>query len=111
MDIRHSHLQGMDNTVRMLYRSTHIYILLSGIINLMLGLYLYEASSGMHRILQIVGSALILLSPFALLVAFASEPQMQDLARPWSRPALYSTLAGALCHLVASLSLKERQQS
>lgn len=40
MHIFHNHLEGMADAPRMLYRSAHIYLLLSSIINLAAGVYI-----------------------------------------------------------------------
>jgi hypothetical protein len=95
------HLRGLDEATRMLFRSTHIYILLAGVINLMLGLYYSPHQTPWKRSFQRLGSSLILMSPFLLLSAFCVEPHLQGLPRPWSRPALYGIFAGALFHFIA----------
>ena len=99
MDRVHGHLRGYDDTVRMLYRSTHIYLLLSASINVMTGLYLRRAESTSRRLLQGLGSVALLVGPPLFLAAFCQEPYLSGLARPWSRIAIYLTLAGVVLHL------------
>jgi hypothetical protein len=103
MDRFHEHLRGYDDTLRMLYRSTHIYLLLSAVINTMMGLYLRPADSSWRRVLQCLGSVSLLAGPPLLLAGFCTEPYLSSLARPWSRPAIYLALAGTVLHLVAAL--------
>lgn len=105
MDRVHGHLRGYDDTVRMLYRSTHIYVLLSAVTNTMLGLYLRDAESGWRRVLQLLGSAALLAGPPVFVAAFCTEPYLTELARPWSRIAIYLALAGAVFHLLAGAPL------
>lgn len=101
MDRVHDHLRAMDDVRRMLFRSAHIYILLSALLNLALGLYLEDARRGAARILQVIGSLLVASAPVLLLLAFAREPWLAELERPFARPALYGSLAGMLAHLVS----------
>ncbi len=96
MDRTYNHLQGMPNETRMLFRSTHIYILLASLINLVLGVYMSPPGQKHKIVLQAAASLLILASPCLLLLAFFTEPQMADLARPFSRLALYSLFASAM---------------
>ena len=103
MDRVHGHLRGYDDTVRMLYRSTHIYLLLSASINVMTGLYLRPAESTARRLLQGLGSVALLVGPPLFLAAFCVEPYLADLARPWSRIAIYLTLAGVVLHLFSAV--------
>jgi len=96
MDRAYDHLQGMPNETRMLFRSTHIYILLASMINLVLGVYLSPPDQKHKIVLQASASILVLAAPCLLLLAFFTEPQMADLARPFSRLALYSLFVSAM---------------
>jgi hypothetical protein len=40
MHLRYDHLRGMDDVLRLLFRSTHIYLLFAALLNLALGLYM-----------------------------------------------------------------------
>ena len=39
MDLAHDHLRGLEEATRLLFRSTHIYLLFSALLNVVLGLY------------------------------------------------------------------------
>jgi hypothetical protein len=99
MDRRYDHLQGLDDTTRMLFRSTHIYLLFASLLNLAMGLYLAPAA-GWRRRLQWLGSALLLAAPALLAVAFLTEPWLTGLARPYTSPAVYASVGGMLLHLL-----------
>ncbi len=101
MDRAHDHLHGMDPTPRLLFRSTHIYLLLASLINFALGLYL-SPTSGWRVWLRHAGSLLVLIAPPLLLIGFFVEPWLTELARPFSRPALYGALAGMILHAVSA---------
>jgi hypothetical protein len=108
MDRVHDHLRGLDDTTRLLFRSTHIYLLFAALLNVALGLYLVAAPRGWRRWLQAVGSMLILVAPVLLAIGFLTEPWLSGLDRPYSRPAIYGSLAGLLGHLVSCWSLPRR---
>ena len=106
MDRVHGHLRGYDETTRLLYRSTHIYLLLAAVTNLGLGLYLSPASARWRRVLQAIGSILLLVAPWLFLAGFCTEPYLSELQRPWTRPAVYGSFAGALLHLAAAVGTR-----
>jgi hypothetical protein len=102
MDRVHAHLVGMPDGPRMLYRSAHIYLLFASLINLLLGAYLTRAAAGAARVLQTLGSVVLLTTPLLFLGAFAVEPGLRELLRPWARPGIYLSLAGVLAHVFAA---------
>jgi hypothetical protein len=98
MDLGYDHLRGLDDATRLLFRSTHIYLLFAALLNLALGLYLEAEPAGWRRWLQRVGSALVLVAPPLLAAGFLTEPWLSGLDRPYSRPAIYGSLAGLILH-------------
>ncbi len=104
MDKKYDHLEGMDDAPRMLHRSAHIYILFSGGLNLLLGLYVRSFQTTGARVMQTLGSVALLAAPVLLTLAFLYEPWLQDLERPYVRPAIYGVLYGLLLHLGARLA-------
>jgi hypothetical protein len=98
MDRVHDHLRGMDDTTRLLFRSTHLYLLFVSLINVGLGLYL-RPRGGWRRWMQSLGSLVLLAAPFVAVAGFCTEPWLTGLARPYTRPLAYGCLAGMLLHL------------
>jgi hypothetical protein len=109
MDRWHDHLRGYDNTLRMLYRSTHIYLLLASVTSVMAGLYLQPATSSVRRALQAIGSLALVAGPPLFLIGFCTEPYLSGLARPWSRPAIYLSLGGVVFHFLANIRWPARR--
>jgi hypothetical protein len=104
------HALGPD--VRMMYVSRHIYLLGAALVNLILGLYLQLRPAGPMRALQQVGSLLILLSPFLLLLAFASEPERGLAGRSWrSLLGLVALFGGTMFHWISSFGSKRSAQN
>jgi len=101
MHFRYDHLRGMTDATRLLFRSTHIYLFFTGLLNLALGLYFSPARDPWARRLQLLGSVLILAAPLLELAAFLREPFLGGLQRPFTKPAVYAALAGMLLHLAA----------
>ena len=91
-----------DPTVRMMFRSTHIYILLAGLLNVGLGSYLVLSQQKWRRVLQLIGSSLVLIAPPLLIVAFFYEPSSRSVERPLTLPAMLLFLIGTLSHLLST---------
>lgn len=103
MDVRYDHLRGMDAETRLVFRSTHIYLLLTSLLNLIAGLYVRTAP-GWRGWLQGVGSILLVAAPVLCGVAFLREPWLSEVARPFSGPANYAAFGGTLAHALARLT-------
>lgn len=97
-----------DAGMRMAYRSAHVYILLAGISNALLGVYLVTPSAGTRRALQKAGSGLVLLAPVLFTIGFFAEPAPASMARPFSTGGLASMIFGGLLHLASQRGLGER---
>lgn len=84
---------------RLLMRSRHIYILLSSVIHILLGLYFQLAPQTWRKILQIAGSTLLTLGSLLLICAFFYETYSLAAFSNLSRYGLYAALAGTAFHL------------
>jgi len=104
MDRVHNHLQGMADGPRMLYRTRHIYILLSGLLHLGIGSYFRYRSERVRRILQLLGSLLITVAPIFFIIGFFQEPQLTSLYVPLSKYGIILVAIGTLLHLVSSVN-------
>lgn len=98
----HQHLQGMADGPRLIYRSSHIYLLWASLLNLCLGCYLRAFTATPAKVAQLLGSAAVIVGPPLLCWSFFYETYNQDLARPFGRLAIYLALAGAALHFIAS---------
>ena len=78
----HGHLDGMADGPRLFFRSAHIYLLWSGVANVLLGCYLTRIASGATRHLQAISSLLLLASSPMLAYSFFYETYNTDLVRP-----------------------------
>src|SRR5687767_3427493 len=99
MDHRWDHLSGMADGPRLLFRSAHIYLLFSSLLNLLLGIYWTRGRTGLRRGLQAAGSVLVAIGPLLFIVAFLREPWLRDLDRPFASWGIYGTFAGVLLQL------------
>jgi hypothetical protein len=98
----------LGGSTRLMFRSRHIYLLASGLVNLMIGLYLQRQVEGWRRTIQMVGSGLLVASPALLILAFAVEPEKGFQTEMWwSASGLYALFAGCMGHLVSGIGKPE----
>ena len=100
------HNRLLPDGTRMLYRSRHIYLLLSGLLNLVLGIYFVPQPRGWRRTIQIIGTILIVLSPGLLLAGFFSEPHKGPEQTMVAALGIFSIAIGTVLHLLAQLKQK-----
>jgi hypothetical protein len=91
-------MSALSDSTRLMFRSRHIYLLASGLVNLMLGLYLRQAE-GWRGIGQMIGSGLALLT-----LALTVEPERGFQTEMWwSAASLYAQFGGCMCHLASGI--------
>lgn len=95
----------IDQTLRVLMRSRHIYILLSSLIHIGLGVYVQVRPQIARKVLQAVGSALLVTASLLLVYAFVVETYELQNYSNYSRWGLYLSLAGIGLHLIGGLEL------
>ena len=94
---------AIDQTLRILMRSRHIYILFSALIHIALGVYFVPCAVVRRRTLQYAGSALLLLSSVLLVSAFIRETYMLAAYSELSRIGIYASLASVGLHLIGGV--------
>ena len=109
MDRYLQHLEYTPDLQRMLYRSRHIYILLSGLLNLGIGTYFDYGPRRWRRVLQVIGSLLIVTATVLFILAFIYEPPRASLNTPLSGRAMYLILDGTLLHVIAGIRWRSRE--
>jgi hypothetical protein len=92
---------------RILMRSRHIYILLSSLIHIALGVYLKIHADTWRRVLQIFASVLLIGGSVLFVWAFVYETYQARHFSDLSRWALYATLAGTILHLIGGYKLQK----
>ena len=96
-------MASLSVSTRLLYRSRHIYILASGLVNLMLGMYMRRRPARWRAVVQWFGSVPVLVSPALRTVAFTVEPTRGFQAdMPWSAAGLYALFGGCMVHFVGA---------
>jgi hypothetical protein len=103
MDKFYNHMVGVPDGMRLLYRTRHIFILLSGLTHLGIGAYFHYRQQLLNRILQLLGSGLTLLASVLFIVAFFKEPWLKDLHTPLSHWGAYSIAVGVLLHALSGI--------
>ena len=87
----------------MLYRTRHIFILMSGLLHLGIGSYFSYRVQTWRRALQYLGSALITIAPVLFTIGFFYEPHLQGLYAPLSKRGIIMLAVGALLHVVSGV--------
>ena len=88
----------------MLFRTRHIYILLSGLLHLGIGSYFRYRPERVRRILQLLGSLLITAAPIFFIIGFFQEPYLTGLYVPLSKHGIILIAIGTLLHLLSSVN-------
>src|SRR6476469_10584836 len=101
MDKYLQHLHGMPDGPRLLYRTRHIFILLAGLLHIGIGTYFTLPANQTRRVMQLLGSLLIVLATVLFVVAFFYEPKLTNLKTPLSHWGMYSIFAGTFLHLLS----------
>ena len=104
-----NHLHGMPEGPRLFYRSSHIYLLWSSLLNVLLGCYLTRPQQRLLRHVQAVASLAVLAGPLLLCTSFFVEPHNPALLRPLGRLAIFLAFGGVLAH--AALAMASRAKS
>ena len=98
----YNHMVGVEDGVRLLYRTRHIFILLAALLNLGIGIYFNERHQRWRKILQYLGSALIVTGSLLFMAGFFYEPKLEHLYTPLSHWGTYTVVAGTFFHLFSS---------
>ena len=107
MDKHFNHMVGVPDAPRLLYRTRHIFILFSGLLNLMIGAYFTYRKESWRRTIQLVGSLFIFAASFLFVVGFFYEPNLSNLRTPLSHDGMYAIAAGALLHVISGVKGKD----
>jgi heme A synthase len=102
MRFHYSRIYESNYLVRMMFRSIHIYILLAGLLNIAIGIYMVVSSETRKRNAQLFGSVCLLIAPAVLIGAFFYEPALASLERHVTQAGIILLLVGTLSHLAAS---------
>ena len=103
MDKFHNHLEHMADGPRMLYRTRHIFILMSGLLHVGIGTYFSSRPTATRRALQIMGSTLITVATVLFTIAFFYEPHLEHLSTPLSLTGTITIAVGTLLHLFSGV--------
>ena len=97
MHFGYGHLRDFDAATRLSFRSIHIYLLFASLLNLGVapGAVLRLASSR-RRLVETIGSVLVLAGPFLFGIAFLREPLLPSLDRSVTRLGIIACAMGTI---------------
>jgi len=93
----------LDPGLHLLFTSRHIYILAAALIHLVLGSHIERGRRRGVRVVQWVGSMVLVVASGLLLLAFVAEPVVGGHRTPLSRFGLYSLFVGTILHIGTGL--------
>jgi cytochrome bd-type quinol oxidase subunit 2 len=96
-------MDSLDPARHAMFTSRHLYLLAVALVNLMLGAYVARAHGRGRRVLQLVGSTLVVLAAVLLATAFLVEAVWGQGRTAASSYGWYSLFAGSLLHFLVSL--------
>ena len=96
--------------LRLLMRSRHIYILFSALIHLAMGVYIKLRSGQLLRMIQLVGSGVLVIASVLLVWAWCVETYQLQTFSDISRQGIYLSLFGVGLHLIAGIPARGRGQ-
>ena len=96
--------EAISQDLRTLMRSRHIYILVSALIHMVLGVYMQMRPERWRKVLQIAGSLLLVVASGLLLYAFIVETYQLQAYSDFSRNGIYISLAGVGLHLIGGIT-------
>lgn len=102
-------LYQANESIRYMYRANHVYLLLAGLLNIVLGVYLSPAPEKWRTFLQRLGSLPILLAPPILVYAFFYEAPLGSPERGVTLIGVLCLLLGTLCHLLQRVMKDNRK--
>jgi hypothetical protein len=103
--------EAIDQSLRLLMRSRHIYILFSALIHVALGLYLNVPTAAWRRVVQYTGSAVLFASSIILVIAFIQETYAFGVFSELSRYGIYTSLAGIGLHVISLVARHPRSDA
>jgi hypothetical protein len=98
--MRHHHppMSDLTDTVRVLFRSAHIYLLMSGLVNFAFG----TAGDRKETIVSHIGSVFLLIAPMLIFIGFCLESPRTVIDRPITAWGIYLVYAGSLIRGISS---------
>lgn len=102
------HNRSLPDGPRLLYRSRHIYLLFSGLINLSIGAYLTYRPAGWRRAIQLIGSILLTIGPGLLLIGFFREPARGPEHTIVAAFGIFATTLGTVLHVISTTRIRNR---
>ena len=104
-------LTDMADGPRLLYRTSHLYLMWSSLVNVLVGFYFAAAASKSARIGQIVASIMLLAGPPLMLAGFFLESPANNLDRVLCGWGNYLALAGTILHVASNVGAIKRAAS
>ena len=101
---------AIDQFLRALMRSRHIYILYSSLLHIVLGVYMQLRPQTWRKVVQIAGSVALVAASVLLVSAWSVETYDLQQFSDLSRNGIYLSLAGVGLHLIGGVSRQKHER-
>jgi len=108
MFLSYDHLHDLDASKRLLSRSSHIYLLFTALLNLVVAARIVPKPSGWRAGFSKAVSTLLLIAPVLCILTFFRKPWLMELARPYALLAVISSLIGVICDVMSCVPRRPR---
>ena len=102
MRIQFPDIYEENEVIRFLFRANHVYLLFSGLLNVMAGLEFSSPRIAWKKALYVTGSWLLILSSPLFLGAFIIEPLQANPMRPLTITSVFLSFVGVAFHAIAT---------
>ena len=106
MKINFPEIYSSTEIIRYQFRANHIYILMSGLLNLVAGLYIRPDYKHWRKFFSGLSTAAIILSSIILVIAFFVEPIKASAIRPLTFSGIALIVFGVLMMFVVKFRFK-----
>ena len=99
-------LHTVNEVLRYLSRSNHVYVLLASLVNVGLGVHLAPAEPGWRASVSAAGSVLALAASVVLCFAFFREAPVAQAERVWTLAGVAALTAGIALHVLGGMGAR-----
>lgn len=100
-------IYSSNEIIRYQFRANHVYILMSGLVNLIAGLYIRPVYKDWRKIISVISLNTLILSPVLLIIAFFIEPLKASANRPLTFSGIIFLVIGVLFIFLPKMKFKK----
>ena len=95
-------VMASDDLLRVILRTSHVYILMAALINIAISTHLLAAATKSAQVIQALGSLLLIIAPLLLTYVFFVEPKLDAEVSGFTFLAIVALTVGVILHVVSA---------